>query len=269
MMMNKRNNTNEKISAMATSSWPCDPHSRRHARGKPGHGILEWTVALLIVSMFAIPTVASDSQPTLDELLDLPTEEKQQSADESDITRDIEKALSYEDAADAFKQAVNEMGDVAERLGQRQDPGINTQRMQEDILKKLDQIIAAAKQQQQQQSSSSSSSSSQQQQSRQQDSGSQQQAQQQPGQQQQQGKQQGQQQRQPGQSDQNTGEFSPGSVGDEVAPSRPMEELRREWGNLPPRLRDELSEGLREKFSPMYRRLTERYYRGLAETTEE
>ena len=44
-----------------------------------------------------------------------------------------------------------------------------------------------------------------------------------------------------------------------------LEELRHEWGNLPPRLRDELNEGVSEQFSPVYRRQTEEYYRRLAE----
>ena len=44
-----------------------------------------------------------------------------------------------------------------------------------------------------------------------------------------------------------------------------IEQLRKEWGILPPRVREELSDGLRERFSPLYRRMTEAYYKALAE----
>ena len=40
------------------------------------------------------------------------------------------------------------------------------------------------------------------------------------------------------------------------------------WGNLPPRLRDELLQGLEDRFSPLYRDLTELYYQRLAEDVQ-
>lgn len=49
-----------------------------------------------------------------------------------------------------------------------------------------------------------------------------------------------------------------------------MEELREgEWGNLPPRLRDELAESLGETFNPVYRSVTEAYYRRIAELSRQ
>jgi hypothetical protein len=48
-----------------------------------------------------------------------------------------------------------------------------------------------------------------------------------------------------------------------------MESVREGWGGLPPRLRDELSEGLGEEFSPVYESLTESYYRRLAEQMQQ
>ncbi|MEM8739616.1 MAG: hypothetical protein AAGG38_14230, partial [Planctomycetota bacterium] len=65
------------------------------------------------------------------------------------------------------------------------------------------------------------------------------------------------------------GGFSPGQVGPVAPGSGPMEEVRREWGDLPARLRDELSNGLDEPYSPVYRDLTEAYYRRLAEEAGE
>ncbi len=38
-----------------------------------------------------------------------------------------------------------------------------------------------------------------------------------------------------------------------------------EWGNLPERIRQDLLQGRNDKFSSMYRRLTEEYYKRLAE----
>ena len=38
-----------------------------------------------------------------------------------------------------------------------------------------------------------------------------------------------------------------------------------EWGNLPPRTRDMVQQGVREKMSSVYRRWTEAYYRRIAE----
>jgi len=62
------------------------------------------------------------------------------------------------------------------------------------------------------------------------------------------------------------GGFSPGQVGPAgPAEAGPLREVRTEWGALPPRLRDELSNGLDEPFSPVYRRQTEAFYRRLAE----
>lgn len=213
---------------------------------------------------------AGASQPSLDDLLDLPSParpEREPAADEPvmpELEQDIQRRLSARQISDAFEQAMHEMQDVAGRLGPRRDAGLDTQRMQEDIIRKLDQIIAAASQMQQQQSSSSSSSSQQQQQARQQDSGTQQQARQQQQQQQQAGLEESQ-----AGDEASDGQFSPGQAQEHELDGRPLEELRREWGNLPPRLRDELSQGLGEKFSPMYRQLTERYYRRLAESADE
>ena len=41
-----------------------------------------------------------------------------------------------------------------------------------------------------------------------------------------------------------------------------------DWGALPERTRDALLEGLSDSFSSLYRRLTEAYYRRLAEPAE-
>ena len=76
-------------------------------------------------------------------------------------------------------------------------------------------------------------------------------------------------QSQPQGQDPNAGSVSPGSVAGVGDTQKPLEELKQEWGQLPPRLREELSEGLGERFSPIYRLMTEAYYRRLAEEAGE
>lgn len=202
------------------------------------------------------------SQPSLDDLLDLspqgPTTD--QSASESSkpqpgnetLTESVSEALTASDAATAFEQAVREMDSVSRRLGRSLDPGVETQRMQESILRKLDQVIKAAKEQ----SSSGGGSSSGQ--PREQDQGGESVAQQ------------GRAQQQGGQPQSGGQQASTGQAGvtTPIKPQTPesaIEQLRKEWGVLPPRVREELSDGLRERFSPLYRRMTEAYYKALAE----
>ena len=48
----------------------------------------------------------------------------------------------------------------------------------------------------------------------------------------------------------------------------PLAEKLAEWGNLPPRLRDQLLQGLEDNFSQLYRQMTERYYQRLGEQGE-
>lgn len=182
----------------------------------------------------------------LDELLKLPgsTEPISRPEDAQKPESELERRLTGRQAQDALVQAVQEMGEVADRLDQLRDAGVVTQRLQQEIITKLDVLIKSAEEQQQQRSSSSSSSS-------------QQQGQQQPGQQQ------SQQSQTPGQSAQ-SGETPP--------PGRQQEQLNQnldlsvaEWGNLPDRLRQSLIQGQSDYFSDLYRRWTESYYRRLAE----
>jgi hypothetical protein len=226
--------------------------------------------ALLLFCSPALP----QTQPTLDDLLNLPPPppESPEAPPESPQTPEdppapaepneaVQQRLDGEAMTDAFQAAVADMALVADRLDPPEpvpgDPGLDTQRMQESILARLDQIIEAAEQQQSSSSSSSSSSSGQNQDSQAQNAG---------------------QQPQPGTAEgqaqnhqsnrSNDGAFSPGQVGPVAPNESALDEVRSEWGDLPPRLRDELSNGLDEPYSPVYRRLTEAYYRRLAEEAE-
>ncbi len=153
---------------------------------------------------------------------------------------ELERKLSGAEMADAFVKATQLMGDTATRIETAQDTGIVTQRLQEDILRALDQIIEAAKQQQQSSSSSSSSSNSSSSQSPQQ-----------------------QQSNRAGEGE-NQGQANPPSRQD-GALNTTGAGMRATWGALPARVRDALSQGQAGRFSSVYRSLTEAYYRRLAE----
>ncbi|MEM7624967.1 MAG: hypothetical protein AAF333_05010 [Planctomycetota bacterium] len=229
--------------------------------------------------VITLPAAAQD-QPTLDELLDLVPDRSPTQDDTTDETNPdvktppmideaptvdgVQERLSGEELADAFAQTVADMRKVAVRLDENDDPGLDTQRLQESILARLDQLIEATEQSS---SSSSSSGSGSGQPSGNQDSSAQNAGQ---GEGQQTGLQPGQQNgaANPGGSTASDGAFSPGSVGPINPGQGAIDELRQEWGALPPRLRDELSNGLDEPYSPVYRELTEAYYRRLAEEAE-
>jgi hypothetical protein len=192
---------------------------------------------------------AAQELPSLDDLLGIETEGK---PDEGDPAQDaaLERALSDEEVADAFRQAVTEMGDVANLLEAGQ-PGARAQRLQEDIILKLEMLIDQA--QRQQSSSSSSSSQQQQQQQQQSPTRNQQRAQQ--------------QQQQASQGD-NQGESLPpggreGELGELIQASSAS------WGALPERVREALLQGTGDRFSSLYESLTEAYFRRLAEESSE
>ncbi len=186
----------------------------------------------------------SDPLPTLDELLGL----KEQSPSSDPNNDALDEILSPREAGEALGDAISLMDRVAQRIDADNDISIATQRLQEDILRKLDQVIESAQNNQQGgggSSSSAQSSSS---------------NQQQPNQQQQQGN--NQQQGSPGsESGQESmpGGSSAASPGDALAPDGVS------WGALPQRVRDALSQGFSDKYSELYRTLTEEYYRALAE----
>lgn len=197
------------------------------------------------------PAKEQQPLPGLDELLGLPPKPAptpQQPADKPEpatpppADKELDRKLTGREMNETFAQAVTLMGDTADRLARHGDTGIDTQRIQEEIIKRLDTLIETAREQQQQQSSSSSSSSSSAQQP-------------QPQQEQQRG-------RQP--SGENTTAATP--PGMQTGPLREsLDAARASWGALPARVRDALLQGSGEKYSSLYEALTEEYYRRLAE----
>lgn len=177
--------------------------------------------------------------PTLDELLGLTNPSDVSERPDGDLDRELGGGL-----ASAFLRAVDLMERASTRLGTDRHTGLATQRVQEEAIAALDQLIEAARNQQNQQ---------------------QQQQQQQSQQQQQQAPQQ-QQQDQQGQQQQQTtdpqgvqgGPQQGGTLGDEAAAGAT-------WGALPPRVREALRQGSSDAYSAVYRAITEAYYRRLAE----
>jgi hypothetical protein len=200
---------------------------------------------------------APDAQPpkSLDDLLGLPKEEQSDSAAaaaEQDAKAELDRQLAEAEIADAFAQAVAKMALSAELLDVKFDAGVGTQRVQEEIIAKLATLIDAARKKQCSGSSSSSSSC---------DNPSQQQSQAMP----KTGEKPG--QPKPAQPKPGTqaADAGMGPSPQDANPNAPIEQTAKEWGNLPERFREMILQGRSDKFSAMYRKLTDEYYKRLAE----
>ncbi len=192
--------------------------------------------------------------PGLDELLGLPKKESAekkagegQKGDEKGKVgeEELQRRLTGREMTETFAQAVALMGDTAERLARAGDTGLDTQRIQEEIVRRLDTLIESAKEQQQQQQQQSQSSSQQQQQN--------------PTSQQQQQQQRDESSTSDPQEGLRGGQMKSGALRDS------LEAARASWGALPARIREALMQGSGDKYSSLYEALTEEYYRRLAE----
>jgi hypothetical protein len=196
---------------------------------------------------------AQPHEPTLDELLGLPNakpapekptdtvgpmpEDKPDAPDRAKA--ELERQLSPAEVSEAFEQAVQMMGQTADRLSTSRDPGLDTQRMQEDVIRKLDMLIDQAKKQQSKSKSKKN---------------------QKPDQSQQQ------QQQQSSQQNAKTNDPKQGGGPDLMnGATHASPGGAAVWGNLPRHVRDALVEGQGDSFSSMYKTLTEKYYKRLAE----
>jgi hypothetical protein len=211
-----------------------------------GRFAIRFTAAALL-GLVAASSLGQDAEPTLPSLDDLLGLEGEAPPAEDANRPALERKLTAQQAGEQFEQAVQLMGDAAARIGGA-DLGLQTQRLQEEIIRKLDQVIEAAGQSQGGGGSSSSSGSS------------------------------GQNQQQPNQGNQAGTNPQPGGNGDteSMAPGLSGVETNPElapdgvtWGNLPQRDREAVSQGVTDRYSALYRRLTELYYRRLAERDED
>lgn len=195
-------------------------------------------IALLVMAGLIQPP-AGEPLPDLDELLGLPRQRSEPAPG-----RALDRELSEGAGTEPFEQAVDLMRRAAERLVAR-DAGIETQRLQEETLRRLDQLIAQARRQRGR------------------------------GQQQQQQQQDQRQQQQAGrQSSQEASQAMSEGPGDRTPVGPPRTEgaldpavvaAGASWGHLPEHVRQALVQGLSDRFSSLYQRLTEEYYRRLAE----
>jgi hypothetical protein len=185
--------------------------------------------------------------PTLDELLGLEEElSDRQTTDvaEQEAETELQRRLGLREMRSAFDAALEKMTLSADLLENELDPGIATQRVQEEVLVKLDQLIEEARKQCRGSCSSSAGSSARQ-------------TTQKPG-------------AKPG-DDSRSGQQAGSNAGGAEPPleqgdlSVRLDEKGAEWGNLPQRVREMLLEGRGERFSALYERLTREYYRRLAE----
>ncbi len=199
--------------------------------------------------------------PSLDDLLDIEGDADSGAAEaaaEAERQRSLDAALAEQEPEQAFRAAVTEMLQSVDRLRDNQATGLGTQRLQARIVDRLQVLIDSAKkqQQQQQQQQQSSSSSNQEQK----DPGRRSEGEPQ------------QQQQQDAQPRDGDGE-STDSIQNPPPQSADLEgvldESRIEWGGLPPRVRDLITQGMRDQVSQLYRSLTEAYYRRMAEEAGE
>jgi hypothetical protein len=209
------------------------------------------------------PAAATTAGEQLDALLGLSSPARPASPSSTDAQRDkLDTLLTRADDApeDELSAAVALMNQSARRLHGQQDAGIDTQRVQEETLRKLDALIAKARKQSQSQCSSSScdnpESKNQDQQQQQQ-----QQAQAQP----KESQASMQERRAQGAADRQSAE-APRAVDPSLRPA--LESARAAWGNLPARLRQSLMQGAGDTFSREYQRMTEEYYKRLGEQAE-
>ena len=201
---------------------------------------------------------------SLDELLGVPSSggsgSSAEGAAEREQTRRLERALEEGSLEDLVDRAVGGMRSAAERLEDARDPGIGTQRIQEDVVRTLARLLEEAERQSQSKSKSSSSRRS----------GSRRSANEDPseanGQQASQRDARSSQVAGKPQSGDGDGESTLDRQTDQATVDAiELEESRIEWGQLPERVRELVLQGRRDRVSSIYERLTREYYRRLAE----
>ncbi len=231
----------------------------RFARNAPAAALITTSLAAVAGPRAEPPSTQPESTgvdiglPSLDELLGLePAGRVRGTVDVADRERqeELRRQLAEAQLADAFAVALEKMAWSADLLEHRLDPGLGTQRVQEDILLKLDQLIEQARNRQNASTRSSSSQGGQPSDANPMN----------PGQQPDQAKAGSRRTSNP--SDSGQGDPPPRQDG---AINTVLEETRTEWGSLPGRIRELMMQGQRGKYSRLYRELTAEYYKRLAQ----
>jgi hypothetical protein len=197
-----------------------------------------------------------EASPTLDELLGLEADESGASATEEaqrENAEELRRRLGEVDLGDLFMLALEKMALSAYLLDVDLESGLATQRAQLDVLAKLDQLIDRAREIAKRHAESCSGCGE--------CGGRSGGSKPKPG-------------KKPGSPSQGAtrsegtsqgGQASDPPAGREGDINTVLEETGTEWGHLPARVREMLKQGRADFYSGLYRKLTEEYYKRLAE----
>jgi hypothetical protein len=165
----------------------------------------------------------------------------------------VRRALDEQEVDGILKEILAGMRSSATRLAERSDPGLPTQRVQQEVIDRLDILIDQA---QRRRHKSGSQSSSQRQRALQERAASSESA------------------AMPADGTSREGERQQRSGDRQMDPppgedptdlDRMLDETRSEWGALPARVREMIRQGRRDGVASIYQRMTEEYYRRMAE----
>lgn len=217
----------------------------------------------------AVPPSAGGTGKTLDELLGIAPSGSSDAAAQRRRDRRLERSLKREDLDDLASVAAESVAAATELVRDRRETGIEAQRAQAEALASIDALLDAATRFQRQQSRSSSRSRSQQD-GQSQASGQRRQAEgdeSRPTQERAGARQDGEGRERSGAS--SDGALEPPPPEEAIASSGVLEEGRSEWGALPQRVREIMSQARKDRVSALYQQATQEYYRRLAERRPE
>jgi len=183
-----------------------------------------------------------------------PADAKSRIQDE-ELTRRLKEAALGKQAESTLARVIRLMTVSRDQLGDRFDPGESTQEVQKEIIQALDQAMKHARAGLSRQPSSAPAGESDPREKGKRDQNQQEKA--------------GDRQPKPKPSGDSEnagaakGAVRSGRIGSDIR------ETAREWGNLPPRDRDEVVQGFTEEILMKYRRMIEKYYRALAEQADQ
>ena len=188
----------------------------------------------------------------------LPEEAGNEQIEDQELEKNLLQDKPIEDKSEKDINLVGDrMARSQQRLQENYDPGKTTQKIQERIIKNMDDLIALAREQQQQQQASKGK-----------QPGEPQQGPPQPGEGEAQAQNQGNEPGKPATTP-NAGQVS--AQGDQATASNEnnaqlgnLKETAEQWGQVSPRLHDAVLEGAGEKVPEKYRKMVQDYYRSLA-----
>lgn len=197
----------------------------------------------LVSLALSVLVVAPLSADDLDDLLDIEPSQSESTVETSPID-----SLVKETPQDNFEAAVSEMKEAGNLLNESQT-GRVSQRIQEKVIARLDQLISDAKKKQSKSKGKPKPGEA--------DKGSNPQS--------------GPPSQGEGSKQGQNPASGPGGQGavQDLDTTRPLEEELSEWGRLPDRVRKELIQGRDDRFSTLYKKLTQRYYKRLADVSQE